>query len=280
MNKIASVEIGVACAPNQTPQWWAKIMALLLGEQERGIEILRINTSSSAVPDWNKNSVLYEKRRASLTDANRQAVVSGFLAGKAEWLFWLDDDTVPPNGVITHLVNLRREFCAGLYFLPKPPHNPIAYMREPSGKYAALWNYPRGALVQVDSVGMGCTLIHRSVYEKIRAEHVVYQRPDGSIFPMHKSKVHNRKKRAAGDSYVKDGSLHMPVIELDPEAEEGGAFPFYALEYGRTEDHHFCELAASVGFRPWVDTNIMCEHLKTKATTVEDYRASLAGGEQ
>lgn len=256
-------------------------MAEVMAEERTGlVEVTAVHTASAALPDDNKNKILWsQKRRGSLTDANRVRLVEGVLETDAEWVMWFDDDTVPPQGVISRLLALRRPFCAGLYFLTGKPHNPIAYFRNQDGMYQPLWNYPPGALLQVDSVGMGCTLVHRTVYETIRAQHKIFQRPDGSIFPLHQSKIRGGRPRnhKYDETFVDNGVLYMPVKMINLEdPDDLRSFPYYAMEYGRTEDHFFCELAAAVGYKPWVDTSIVCEHLKPQATTVETYQAELA----
>lgn len=276
MEKLPVIDIAVACSAHQIPDWWSPVMGLLIETERSGIvKIGSIRSVSSALPDQNKNNTIgLQKRRWSLTDTNRNEIINrGFLRGDADWIFWLDDDTVPPKNAIDHLVQLGREFVAGLYFLPGKPYNPIAYKRhEDSGLYAPIYKYPKGGLFEVDSVGMGCTLIHRSVYEKIKAEHIVFERYNGSIFPLHKSQVlkpvyQDHKKRKA--PYVRAGVYHE---QISPQRKEDDRnFPFYLLEHGRTEDHHFCELAENVGIKPYIDTTITCEHYKHKATTVSDY---------
>lgn len=275
------VDVGVACSGFQTPEWWNGLIGSLIAE-ERGdlVTLGQTLAISSALPDHNKNNVLtsgiapaHEKRRNSLTDANRAGVVGRFLDGTADYLMFLDDDTVHVPGTISQLIRLQREIAAGLYYNPKPPCNPIAYMRGENGLYAPLEDWSFGALVQVDSVGMGCTLIHRSVFERIQAEHRVFVRPNGSLAVVHQSQVYGEWKPVAWngrpDEYVMDGILHTRV-KL-PEKDDTRKFPFFALEYGRTEDHHFCELAANVGIRPWVDTTINCTHIKSHGFTRADY---------
>jgi hypothetical protein len=281
----AIVDIAVACSAHQTPDWWSPIMAIML-ETDRSdtVQIGSVRTVSSALPDTNKNSTIgQQKRRWSLTDANRNEITNkGFLNGNADWIFWIDDDTVPPQNAILSLIKLGLPFVAGLYFLPRKPFNPIAYKRHiKSGLYAPVYKYPRGGLFEVDSVGMGCTLIHRSVYEKIKEEHMVFERYNGAIFPVHKSLVkkpiifeHKERRKP----YVKYGQYREDVIPMREEDDRN--FPFYLLEHGRTEDHHFCELAENVGIKPHIDTTITCEHYKHQATTVEDYENEIEKSEE
>lgn len=270
-----TVDIGVACAPNQTPAWWAKVMVRLLEANEHpDIKITGVRAVPTAVPDFNKNKIVLHNtplddpltlNRATKTDVNRDVVVEGFLGGTSEWLWFLDDDTVPPRGALEMLLKAKRDFIAGIYYLGGFPHNPIVYNRLDTGIYAAAHNLPLGALFQVDSVGMGCTLIHRSVFERIVEGHYVLERPNGSLAAVPKSSVRGELKVAEPatvieEPWVEDGIMHIPMRAID-EADKR-PWPFYAMEYMRTEDHHFCELAANVGIRPWVDAGVICEHLK------------------
>ena len=298
---MVKVDIMVACGPHQTNNWWSPVMGMLLGEQKAGrVEIGALRTVSSAVPDHNKNHNLTtnprgdchggqapsqwnpeEKRRGSLTDANRVTAAHGFLDGSSEWIFCMDDDTVPPKGVISHLVGLGRELVGGVYYNNKPPYNPIAYYRRPDGLYSALYDYTHGALLEMDSIGMGCTLIHRSVFERIMAGHTLFQRPNGSLMVVENSQVVtvgglvNLVVAEPGEQVVlTDGERFVfeQSVQPLPDEEDNRAWPFFALEYGRTEDHHFCELAAHVGIRPYLDTAVVCEHWKPQATTRQDYK--------
>jgi hypothetical protein len=280
------VDIGIACGGTQIPNWWNAVFGRLLQEQQRGVEIGQFLAIGSALPDHNKNYTIgdpVQKRRLELTDANRQVITHGFMEGapsgwKADYIFWIDDDTVFPDATLSHLLSLGKDFVAGLYFNANPPYNPIAYFKNKTMiGYSPLYNYPRGSLMQVDSVGMGCTLIHRRVYEAIRANYRMFQRPNGSLFPIHKDDVKqsgfNLPQDERGDFFVHSGWAHMKVVEIDKEDDR--AFPYYSMEYGRTEDHHFCEMAVRSGFRPWVDTTIECEHWKYKATVAEQYHQAV-----
>lgn len=287
-----TVDIGIACAASQSQEWWGAVMTNLIQETRRGIEIGMIHRASSALPDWNKNNVIsgrvpefeaaaIEKGRNDKTDANRNVIARGFLYGtdtgrKSDWIWWLDDDTIPPDGALSQLLETGKDFVAGLYYNARHPFNPLAYIRNDPWGYKAIYNFPKGTLFRVDSVGMGCTLIHRSVYERIQAEHVCYVRPNGSFSVIHKSKVYNQnlpelaKQPPAMQEFISSGWLCQRVAL--PEMDDERAWPYYQMEYVRTEDHYFCELAGNVGIQPWVDTSIDCGHVKTHTYGYKEYR--------
>jgi len=278
---VTRVDIGVATYGFIAQEWWKSVTVELLREQANGLEIGELRVVSSALPDHNKNYLVDDRRgiasaeekgRNERTDANKSTIAGGFLAGRADWLFLMDDDTVPPPGCLRRLLDLGRDFVGALYFLAKPPHNPIAYFRKEGGVYAALWNYPHGALMQVDSIGMGCTLLHRSVFEKVMEAYQVFQRPNGSLVPVMREHVEGvvPPEPRGAEARVVDGVLEMPVTLRDPD--DNRPWPFYAMEYGRTEDHHFCELTGSVGIRPWLDTSLVCDHFKLKAVNRTAHR--------
>jgi hypothetical protein len=109
------------------------------------------------------------------------------------------------------------------------------------------------------------------------AEHSVFKRLNGSISPVHNSKIRSLAEgEPSAEAYIENGIWHEPyqLIDLDAEGEDRN-FPFYQLEYNRTEDHYFCELAASVGITPWVDTAVTCDHWKLKPTQHKDYKRVL-----
>lgn len=280
------VDICVACSSYQASVWWLPLIDSIRHSISAGIDVANVMAISSAVPDHNKNHSISsspfanveEKGRNKLTDANRVTAVRRFMNSGSDYLFFVDDDTVHEPNTLPHLLHLAKEMVGGVYFNPAPPHNPIAYIRRPDGLYHAFYGYAPGTLVQVDSIGMGCTLIHRSVFERIQAAHTVFQRPNGSLIAIENSKVLKDPYQPdlTKETVVVNNVLKMPLRELEHLENDDRPWPFYALEYGRTEDHAFCELASHVNIRPWLDTNVICKHFKMLAVGLPHYEVALS----
>jgi len=265
------VDIGIPCLAYQAQGWWTSLSGLLLSEERYGkIKIGTIRASSSAIPDMNKNATVGGKRFSDV-DENRRTISKNFLDSNADYIFWIDDDTAPPQLAITKLYNSGHDFIAGLYFA-NSTYNPVMFKRaDNSFGYVSIVNYTQGELIEVDGIGMGCTLIHRSVYEKILDGHNLYRNRVGALIPIPKSAVLDKEPVIPKDfmPYIQNGIYQEPYWKTELKPEEN--FPFYMFHGGRGEDVHFCELAANVGIKPWVDTSVLCEHYKIRSIKESDF---------
>ncbi len=210
------------------------------------------------------------------TDSNRNSTVKTFLKGNAEWLYFMDTDNIIPASGIRRLMDAERTFISGIYHLKKAPWQPVAYWRQPDGRYRPISDWRKGEIIEVDMVGLGCALIHRSVFESIMRNYVPFQRILGGTIVVHREDIVE-----TGNSFepekcgkVIDGVLYdalMPVPDDIPDA----TFPLFRSEYNRTEDVGFCEMAQRCGHSIFVDTSVESEHAMLKFVTGHDYQEAL-----
>lgn len=86
----------------------------------------------------------------------------------AEWLFFLDSDVMPPADAVHRLLSWGRPVISGMYCRRSPPHSVPVMMR--GGQWVTdLPKDPRNPLCEVELVGAGCLLIHRSIFERLTA---------------------------------------------------------------------------------------------------------------
>lgn len=96
-------------------------------------------------------------------DDLRNEACMACLKGGWEYLFFLDSDVVCPPDTIHRLLAHKKPLISGLYFRRSPPVG-LPVMMKPVGQWHV--NYPRDKVIEVDTVGAGCLLIHRSLLEK------------------------------------------------------------------------------------------------------------------
>lgn len=113
------------------------------------------------------------------TYLNRNAVVKYFLEKtKHTYLLFIDSDTVPFDNPLT-LVKRDVDVVGGVYPMWRIDHFEWLAMNEmPDGQYKTVPT--RKGLVEVDGLGMGCTLIKRKVLEAIEAPFADLIRPNGT----------------------------------------------------------------------------------------------------
>ena len=119
------------------------------------------------------------------TDVARNRMAHKLLDGDCEALVMLDSDHIHPPKLVELLATVAAAnpdagVIAGLNYRRMPPHEPMAYRRQPGGGYAALYDCPPG-LLAVDACSTASILIRRAVFEALeppwfRYEYDTYER--------------------------------------------------------------------------------------------------------
>jgi hypothetical protein len=248
---MTTVAIGVACNKWQSYQWWPVLRSIEVEAAHLGARVVDVFTQAG-----------------SDVGRNRSVIARRFRASGAEWLHMIDDDVVPPVNCLAMLLTMQQPFASGVYTYKdgSDAHQfaPLMYRRVPeTGRYTPVVDFSRGEMLTVDAVGLGCSLIHRAVFESILGAYNVGLRSDGAVVMVPKDTPKRERKG------IKIGR---------PKDWESYEFlPFFLTENGRTEDYYFAELAARAGFRPVVDTLIECEHLAEYGYGMSDFRALRRG---
>lgn len=135
----------------------------------------------------------------------------------ADWLFFLDSDVIPPKDAILRLIAHDQPIISGVYCRRSPPAGVPVMIR------GAGWvtQYPENSIIEVDMVGAGCLLIHRSVLETLPP-----QRPGKHWF-----------------------DWRVDMQGLLPQGE------------CLSEDFTMCIHAKKHGYKILVDTGIQCRHI-------------------
>lgn len=96
----------------------------------------------------------------------RNELVTTAYAHKVDYIWFVDSDSIVPEGIIEELVKMDCEIASALYFTRNAPFKPV--IRElRDGKLEVIENYERDKIIEVEGVGMGCCLIKKEVFEKI-----------------------------------------------------------------------------------------------------------------
>ena len=177
---------------------------------------------------------------SALVSRMRNEIVTTFLdSTDSAWLLMIDADEVLTSCVLDKLIGVAHEkshpIVAGLYFgawkgdSPFPIPIPLIYRVKDYG-YEPVDNYPADKVIEIDSAGTGCLLIHRTVLETIRANANEDQGPNWCWF---------EDKAIAGHWFGEDLIFCRKVIEhgFPIHAHTGAILP-HRKRYWLTDEHH------------------------------------------
>lgn len=148
--------------------------------------------------------------------ARNQACMS-LIESKHEWLFFLDSDVIPPPDAVLRLLAHQKPIISGVYCRRSPPIAVPVMLK--NGQW--ITQLPESGLIDVDVVGAGCLLIHRSVLESFKPH-----RPGKHWF-----------------DWTIDAKGHVPPDEC------------------MSEDFTFCVMARKQGYKILVDPSVRCKHV-------------------
>lgn len=96
-------------------------------------------------------------------DHGRNSIVQTALTNGFSHVFMLDSDVIPPRDTILRLMSHNLPVVSGVYCRRSPPHGVPVMLK--GGQW--ITQLPASGLMEVDLVGAGCLLVHRSVFESI-----------------------------------------------------------------------------------------------------------------
>lgn len=231
------------------------------------------------VVDRSKMSVMLRYGDAFIVHT-RNKLAQGFLEGKCEWAFTVDDDMVLPFGkarafndmtglnlpeefagrhTIKRLMSHGKTLVGGLYF-GRWKHGKPVYAEAFSDENEAKWvrSKPRDLLKPTRWVGTGCMLIHRSVFQDIQQKfpHLKNQWFTSSEHDlrsaMNESMAILMDSRASAEARVARSTEIMDCAIAKANRNSG---------LGMGEDVIFCHRAAQAGHQPFVDLGLICGHI-------------------
>jgi len=100
-----------------------------------------------------------------------EEVAKQFLATKAQSLLFVDDDMVFDVEALNRLRHDRDgwkyDVLQAHYLKRVAPHHPLIIKKVGEGKFKCEIETPKDTIIEVGAVGLGFTLIHRRVFERI-----------------------------------------------------------------------------------------------------------------
>lgn len=160
----------------------------------------------------------------------------------AKYLMFLDEDTVPaPNALQKFIFHMENndfiQVLGGVYFSKSVPSAPLIFRGNGAGSY---WDWKVGEMFWATGLGMGCTLIRMSVFDKLESPYFLTIKADAHIDAVAKAEAWTE------DLYFCEKVLKAHGWTSSQQALEGRAVTK--------------KLAKPI----WCDASVICDHWDIK----------------
>ena len=146
------------------------LLAIVSGRATCPVEMI----PAIAMQSWPSNTnMAIATLYGMATDRGRIQAVIQAKAMKVKWLWFLDDDTVPPMDAGRHLIYVLEQngpphgkamVAGGIYCTRVAPPEPIVYMGQGEG---AFWDWNVGDVFKCWGIGTGCMMVNMEVFDHI-----------------------------------------------------------------------------------------------------------------
>jgi hypothetical protein len=190
-----------------------------------------------AVQGWPINTKLHYfiTKSQEVADA-RTTIVEQALEKKIGYLWFLDEDVVPPHFAVNKLLyELRQRQLAdplfkiigGIYCIKADPAQPIVFRESGSGPF---WEWKSGEVFECSAIGAGCMLIDTSLFSDLPK-------------PWFKTV----------DEINDQPYKFRPLAEMKEQE-------LFELKAQGNEDSYFCRAVKEAGFKILGHGGVLCEH--------------------
>ena len=114
------------------------------------------------------NNILFLISPRTVIHIARELLIEDALRYGAEYVFFLDDDMLPPDRILPELVKAHKDIVCGLAYRRTTPYFPCIFRGKDSQGKCIPVEVKRRGLVEIDSCGMACTLINTKIFKKLK----------------------------------------------------------------------------------------------------------------
>jgi len=123
----------------------------------------------------------------------RNDLVERALKHNPDYIFFIDSDMILPQNILDELINMDKDISSALYFMRAPPFKPIAKIMK-DDLFCIINTIPLNQIIEVGAVGLGCCLIKKEVFEKIKEK-------EKKIFDTKEQTVNNKTQLLSEDTF-------------------------------------------------------------------------------